>query len=285
MNKLGTVFSVINLGLVAVFVGSMASLIGTSGEYRSKWETDTASLRAELQAEKEGRAQDQARISEQDRQLSDARGTISRTQAELKVETEKRLAAEQRIAELTATINPMSAKLGDLEQAIRMVTTRNTELTREMEQLRSERDAALDKADAAAQLSTQAGEARQMAEKRLSDAEAMLARVTEERDSFRAQLLRAAQEFNFEPSRLGVQPLDLEGVVLQASYEGNTPVIVINKGRNDRIQPGYTFDVYGGSAYKGQIRVSSVNDNNSSATVVRAGTARIAAGDRFRTNL
>lgn len=285
MSKLGTVFSVINLGLAAVFLGSAASLIGTSGEYRRKLEEAESAATKSSEEKDKAIADLQARYAEADGQATRARQENERLKGENAARNEELEAEKLKTAELTASLNGINAKLGDLEQTNRNAANRVSELSRQMEQLRTERDQAMDERDTAVARATQAGEAQQTAEKKLSDKNAQVARLTDEVESARARLMQASKAFGFNPTEVAAQPLDLEGVVLTASYSEGVPIIVINRGRKDRIQPGYVFDVYGGNHYKGQIRVSSVNESNASATVVLPGTAQIAPGDRFKSQL
>ena len=73
--------------------------------------------------------------------------------------------------------------------------------------------------------------------------------------------------------------------MLSVDYVDGNAYVVINLGRKDGVQRGYSYDVYNGATYKGRIQVQTVNDSKSAATVSLAGTAQIAAGDRIVTRL
>ncbi|TAH35259.1 MAG: hypothetical protein EYC70_13580 [Planctomycetota bacterium] len=285
MSSVGKFFLVANLALAAVFVGAAATLVGSAGDWRTKYnelntqfeervkEKDT--LISQLQAEK-------GQLESEVQRLASER---SRLEGELQAALAALSTEKQKNTDLTESLNGINAKLGDLEQTNRAQATQLADAVRQMDQFRSERDQALDQRDAAVSASTTAVETSTLAEGRISELEAQVARLGEDKESAETRLLEASTYYGFDPKDFGIQPLDLEGVVLDAAYDGPGPIVVINIGKKHNVRPGYTFDVYGGSSYKGRIRVDVVNENNSAGTVTMPGNARIAAGDRVRTQL
>ena len=54
----------------------------------------------------------------------------------------------------------------------------------------------------------------------------------------------------------------------------------------DGVKPGYTFEIYDGATYKGQVRVDYVHDNTCSAMILRTRPGQtIRQGDSASTRL
>jgi hypothetical protein len=61
-------------------------------------------------------------------------------------------------------------------------------------------------------------------------------------------------------------------------------LVVLNKGKKDDVKTGYTFSIYKGTQYKGQVRIQDVQDTMSSG-VITAEKKPIEKGDSATTNL
>ena len=284
MSPIGKLFIVLNLALAAVFVGAAASLIGNSQDWRQKYETETQELNDQL-AEKD---QEIARLTGDNNTKADE---ISRLLAE-KASLESQLQAanddlatkDQENADLRERLVSIDGRLGDLQSTNQAQGNQIAELNRRLESLRDERDAALDERDSALEEATAARAEAREASSRLEILEADLARLRQEKEAAETALVTAARMYGFDPAKLRSQP-QMEGIVLEASYDGGTPIVMVNLGARDEVRVGYTFDVYNGPTYKGQIRIEVVNESNSAATVVLPGAVPIQAGDRITTSL
>lgn len=286
MSSIGKFFLIGNLALAAVFLGAAASFVGSADEWRTKHDD----LQANMAEQVKGKETEIANLKAQNGQLTTESDGLKREKQNLSGQLQDATAAltteKQKNADLTESLNGINAKLGDLEQTNRAQSGQIQEMARQVDQLRTERDGALDERDSAVATATQASETAQLAESRIADLSGQVARLTDDKESAESRFLEASKYYGFDPKDFGGgQPLDLEGLVLDASYEGPGPIVVLNIGKNQRVRPGYTFDVYGGSYYKGRVRVDTVNENNSAGTVILEGNARIAAGDRVKTQL
>ena len=285
MSTIGKFFIVVNLALSAVFVGASASLIGTSQEWRSKAEaaqTELAEATAALEQEKADLTSQISQLNEaiarKDTQLTEKEADVSGLTADL--DNERRQNSDMR-----ESLTGIDSRLADLEQTNRTLNNRVTELERDNQSLREERDAALDARDEAVSAQTLAEESARGAEGAASDLRIQLAQASDRAETAETKLSMAARQYNFDLNELGIQP-DLEGMVLAASYSEDPAIVQINLGKEQRVRPGFTFDVYRGNTYKGIIRIELVNASVSSATIseARPGT-RIERGDRVVTRL
>ena len=60
--------------------------------------------------------------------------------------------------------------------------------------------------------------------------------------------------------------------------------MILNKGKKDEVKAGYVFDIYRGSQYKGQVRITDVQEGMSSGLILREMNA-IGRGDSATTSL
>jgi len=284
MSTIGKFFVVLNLALAALFVGASASLIAEAESFRTKYEGavethagEVADLNAQV-ADWTSKYQD---AMNENRRLQQQNGQLAADKSAL----EESLASErQSNTELTERLQGIEGKLADLEGTNREQTNRISELTRQNETLRGERDDALDSRDGALAQATQATEAMQLAQGQASDLSLALARETERADEAEAQLDAVVTHTGVDPATINNQP-QLEGLVLSTETANDTTYVVINIGKQAGVKVGYTFDVYNGATYKGRIKVQTVNETKAAATLEVPGNGSLASGDRIATRL
>lgn len=285
MSTAGKLFTVINLVLAALFVGSAASLIGTSDEYRSKYEEEAAARTADterLEAEVASLTTD---VTTQSGLAQSANTQLSAEQAKVTALDNDVKDARRRNSELNESVSGIEGKLSDLESTNRQHANRIAELENENRSLRDERDEAMDNRDSALAAQTAAEEAQRAAEGSASQLRKELAYANDRGDEAEAKLASVVRMSGIDPAAVdGIQP-DMEGVVLSTSYDQSPALVQINLGKDAKVLQGYSFDVFNGQAYKGKIKVEIVRANSSTCTVSLAAGAQIEAGDRIATNL
>jgi hypothetical protein len=283
MSTIGKFFIVLNLALAGLFVGSAASLINKSDSYRVQLEAKAS----EMEAMKEDK---DAKISEMTsnlRQSQEERNNLNHQNgqlgANLDAEEQRGLTQKQKNDNLEGQLQSIEGKLSDLTQINGELNSDLSDLRRQFTSVRTERDSALDASDAAASTAKGAVEEANFATGEASDLRLELARETERANQTAAQLATAVSLYSIDVSTIGAQPA-MEGTVTSVSEAGGATYVVIDLGRNASVRPGYTYDVFNGSVYKGRISVLTVNESKSAATVAMY-NAPIAAGDRVVTRL
>ena len=284
MSTVGKVFVVLNLALAALFVGAAASLIGTSQEFRSKYDAEVVAHATDNQEKDLAIGDLQGQVEELSRQNQSKSDQIKNKSAQNSALDSDLETERQQNADLRESVGSIDSKLGDLEQNNRSLANRITDLERDNQGLRSERDEALDGRDAAVAAQNSAEESSRSANAKASDLRLELARAVDRAESSEANLAALSRQTGVDINSIGGQP-DLKGVVLDASYQGGAPLVIVNLGKSQTVRPGFTFDVYNGAQYKGQIEVQVVNADTSSCTVKLTGDSNIGRGDRVATNL
>lgn len=284
MSPIGKVFTVVNLVLAALFVGSAAALIQTGQDWRVQYENkdqayqDLEASSAEALAEVE-LARNDAEAAKN--QFASDKAQLESDKAAL--EDELNTQREQN-ADLRERLTSIDGKLGDLESTNRAQQSQITSLTDDAVALRSERDEALDARDEADAARAGAERNATSFERERDELQIALGRANEAVASKEAQLAAVASQYKIDLNNLNDQP-ELAGRVTAVDSTHGTTVVVINLGKNDGVKPGHTFDVYAGGEYKGKIYVETVNASQSAATIQMAGVGEIAVNDAVVTRL
>jgi len=283
MSTIGKFFIVLNLALAGLFVGSAASLINKSDSYRVQLEANVSEMNV-MKDEKDAKISEMTsnlRQSQEERNnLNHENGQLS---ANFDAEKGRGLTQKQKNDTLEGQLQSIEGKLNDLNQTNSDLNSELGGLRRQFESVRSERDSALDARDAAVSTAKGAVEEANLATGAASDLRLKLSRETERANKTAAQLATAVSLYSIDVTTIGAQPA-MEGTVTSVSQAGGATYVVIDLGKNDSVQPGYTYDVFNGSVYKGRISVLTVNESKSAATVAMY-NAPIAAGDRVVTRL
>ncbi|KAA3607114.1 MAG: hypothetical protein DWQ01_15530 [Planctomycetota bacterium] len=285
MSSLGKTFIVVNLVLSALFVGASASLIGTSQEYRKKFEDEQQAkteLEATLNTEKADLQAEVGRLSDD---LVRKDGEITSLKADNATRLQELTDARRQNDDQNGRLESLSQKINSLEQVFRTEQSRNESLNNTVQQLREERDNALDERDAAFAAQSEAEDGQNQAEGQVRELEAQLNRVQDNLDQKEALLAMAAREYSIDFGKLSQPQPDMDGLVLSSSYADGTPIVIINRGKSDGVRVGFTFDVFNGGLYKGQIRVEHVNENSAAARVTLEGEGQIVQGDLISTRV
>lgn len=284
MSPIGKLFTVINLALAALFVGSAAALINTGQTYRQDLEALQTSSAAEI-ADLNGQLATERDNVGIERQAKDgALAQVSALESD-KAALEDDLNTErEQNADLRERLTSIDGKLGDLESTNRQQQSQITDLNDTATALRSERDEALDARDEAEAARADAERNATSYERERDELQIALGRANEAAASADAKLRAVAQTYKIDLNNLNDQP-ELAGRVTAVDGSHGTTVVVINIGKNDGVKPGHTFDVYAGGVYKGKIYVETVNASQSAATIQMAGEGDIAAGDAVVTRL
>jgi predicted RNase H-like nuclease (RuvC/YqgF family) len=284
MSTIGKFFVVLNLVLAGLFVGSAAALIGEADSFRQQYEAEQTA-KNDLQAsmdEEVGRLQ--SLNNQAQSEVARLQGDNSTLNAEKTALTESLETERQQNADLRESLQTIEGKLGDLEGTNRDQANQLDNLRRQYDTVRQERDDALDAREQALATANAAEDSANMANGRASDLELELARALDRAEQAEAQLGTVVALYDVDLASISAQP-QMEGSVLSVDYVDGNAYVVINLGRRDGVQRGYSYDVYNGATYKGRIQVQTVNDSKSAATVSLAGSAQIAAGDRIVTRL
>ena len=285
MSPIGRIFIVVNLGLAVAFLGWASANLANSNKYKTWYETEkTAKEKLDTELN--------ARISElltESNQKENDKNSLTRDKAELDTAnarlTSDLAGARQENADLIASLKAMETQLGQMSSDVASATSDAKEaLSRAQE--------AQDARHAAEQAKLAAEERADGLEQDLEGARSQIAQLEVQLNDTNKKLADTTTALQVledvtgtEHTEIGQQPL-IDGAVIMVSYEIEPGVVLINRGKADNVQRGYSFDVYSGSTYKGRVRVVNVHENTCSAVIEKLYEGRtISQGDSASTQI
>lgn len=264
MSSIGKIFVVVNLVLSLLVVGAAGALLQTEEDASAKLaaaEQAAADAQAELA---EVRSQSEASV----RQLESQKSQLENDKQDLQVARDnadrdaKGEAADNQqlrddLSRLSGTLEALQGDLATSQRRNQDLVDANDGLRREAADAKeAQRSAELARRDAEEAADAIRGQIDQL------DAEltAALEQVQENE-----RMLEVAVASGFDPSAIMAQP-QIEATVADVDTEYD--FVILDKGRADGVQRGFTFDVYRGSDWLGQVRVDNVEESQSVASVI-----------------
>lgn len=281
MSPIGRIFIVLNLVLSAAFLGWASNALSTTEDYKTQLEDANKEHAAALEAK-------EAELSKMQVDLND----VTRQQATFREERDQQKADAERLRTqldeqkrandtMQANLTKIQSTLGDYNNTIAQLTQQKDAAVERAHEAERERDSAVQAKDAAELARRDAVEAQK-------NAETMVADLQSDKADLEAEVSKMATRIAIVQEQTGIALNTVEAVPTINAYildvNPDLGFVVLNKGAKDGVKAGYTFDVYRGSAYKGQVQVRDVQDGMSSA-LIKNQKSPIAKGDQAATRL
>jgi predicted nucleic acid-binding Zn-ribbon protein len=285
MSPIGKIFAVLNIAMAAVFLGFASHNLAAHTSFKEQLETaekkaedDIAALNARLTT-----------ANEENQTLESNNGELRSSNGALKAElgvTQTNLAAER---DDNATYK---TNLEGISSTLEQYQATNESMQARAESAESGRTDAIEGRHTAENERDDAKEAEGQAREELAVAKNDIAQLERDREGLRkeksaleAQLATVVEIYAVDLTKVKAMPA-LNGQILQVIDSIEPGLVSINLGTDDGVQRGFTFDVWAGNTYKGQVRVESVRANMCTALITRPvdGT-KIAGGDKAATRL
>ncbi len=286
MSPIGRMFIVLNLVLAAAFLGWASNALSTVQDYKSQLETEQADHAAtasgkddeisKLQVKMQNLEQDSGRFREE-RDLEKAQK--ERFEGDL---TESKRTNDT----LTASLSGIQSKLGEYKELIDQFSTEKDNFQQLASEATSARDDANDE-KLAAEI------AKRDAEDGLREANSTVASLTEANASLKREVNQMEVKFAVVLAETGINvdsyvavPKIDASVLDVREITDELQLVMLNRGKNHEVKPGFTFDIYRGQTYKGRAKVETVQAEYCSALVTTAVEGKtISTGDRASTRL
>jgi hypothetical protein len=285
MSPIAKLFTVINVVLAGVFLGWAANSLSKADSWKKLHDdlkTKSTAMEAALGAEKstllaEKQQLEAARVAlvaERDDRASE----VERLKGQVSDEERKNNEMRGDVAKFAASIDNITAQNKQLADARDTAQQAARDAEKAKEDAVTAQTAAEAKAsDLETSLHTAEGSVADL-EKTNTSLKKELDSVTTNFESLAAFTKTSIKDFQAMPQ--------IEGRVLDVAMNVKPGLIAINKGSADGVKPGYTFEVYDGKTYKGQVRVEYVHENVCSALVLRSVDGQqIRQGDQASTRL
>jgi hypothetical protein len=285
MSPIGKIFAVVNLILAAAFLGWASNALATSAEYKSKYESEQtahAKTKQDWEAERSSLTTRLTEAESSSARFRQEKEDLANDVASLTTQVKN----EERInSELRANLDKIGGQLGDLvaqNKSLEEAKSRAMQGQNDAERAR----------DAAQQAQAGAEAAQRAAQQQVTTMQRDLAAAAEQERALREELASLDARFKTLVDRTGAnidelmaQPL-IEGRVLDVNKTIEPGLVALNVGSDAGVQRGFTFEVYRGRDYLGQVRVENVRPSMSTALIVRTYEGRdIRQGDMAATRL
>jgi predicted nucleic acid-binding Zn-ribbon protein len=285
MSPIAKIFTVLNLVLAALFLGWAANAVSAGTDFKKRYE-DEASAHKATQA---ALGTEKSTLVAKAQELENARNRLMAERDE----------ANANLTRLREDLTKQESRNGELGASITQIQTT-------LEGINSRAEKAQEDAKRALQAQSEAEKARMTAEAAQRDAESKFADLQQQlgaaetsiadlektRESMRKEATALQNQLDTLVSKTGVSLAEItampliQGRVISTVDTPAPGLVAINKGKTDNVKPGYTFEIYNGGTYKGQVRVDYVHDTTCSAVIVRPVPGQtIRQGDSASTSL
>jgi chromosome segregation ATPase len=282
MSVIAKILIVLNLLLAVVFLGAASTFLGQQESYKIQLENTKQKMQDDLDVEIANRKTADAKATEQERLASTRASEI----AELKGRFEAKETAYSQIIEAH---NTLLGQWERLSQTYKDAVAQNQQLTSEKDALTSEKEQALgekrnaigEKNDAVAEAQRLRSEL-QASKDNEAELEKRLVAMADENDSMDVRLKTYEKEVG--PLSAAIVQKPMKATVSGVHNELN--IVMLSVGRDDGVQVGYTFTIYRGNEYVGQVKIDKVEkDYCSGYSVKELEKSAISVGDDASTRL
>ena len=263
MSTIGKIFVVVNLVLALIVLGAAGALLSRTDVTKK----DVTRLQTELEATKKLLDEDKNSFLEREKLLNAEKQRLQEEKDDLEVARQTFERNNQRLEtdnqQLRDDVTKINSTLAALESTFGATQTRVNELTDQVTQFRSDA--------AEAKTSQTAAEAAQR------EAEAQLAEAQRQIDGLKGDLAAAADKMSTNEKLLEVakaQGLDVTTILAMPRIEANVAEIddqygfvILDKGKNDQVERGFTFEIHRDGQYLGRVKVDEVYNNYATARI------------------
>ncbi len=285
MSTIGKIFVVLNLVLAAAFVGWAANAVSTSGDWKKKY-AEAVELAGK----------DKTVLDEE---LKKVRADLGLAQTDLRSAVSARDEAKRAQDRLTTEKNELDQRVASLGASVTKIETTLESITASKDKAEADRAKAVSAQNAAETARRSAELAQATAEKAQADAESSMRDAQEMIASLEKDKTKLVNETGSLQTTLdtlvantGANLKDFQAVPkIDAAVMGvdrSIPegLVAINAGTSKGVKRGYTFAIFDGATYKGEVKIEFVHGDVSSGLITHTEKGQtIAQGDSATTRL
>ncbi|MEZ5990433.1 MAG: hypothetical protein R3F30_15225 [Planctomycetota bacterium] len=285
MSPIGRTFLALNLVLSGAFLGFSAYYLQNAESYKSKLEGERTTWEQERTAKDNEIKNLRSTKDQLDSDLSSSRSELANVSGDLDRSRDENKTLQGRLDRVEGELSTATASLTGIRTTIEQQSDRIREATAQWLTAIQDKDKAVtERNDMQEELQTVKG---QLA--RLNDSHEALMAETKMKAEKIAELettLDVAVQKVPALKEIVVNAVpDIDGKITAVNAQLNTVVLDVGS-ENAKVAKGYTFKVYNGGKYKGDVMITDVTANASYARIVApAPDVKIQAGDSATTRL
>ena len=282
MSSIGKIFVIVNLVLSLLVLGAAGAMLKKTDVTTKQYEQTLADLNAAKADLETARGE----FAERERSLNADKAKLSQDKESADVDRQtadnKAMKLEADNQQLRDAVTKINSSLQALDATFSSTQQRVIELTDQNAQVRDQMMAAKESAN-------KAEEARGKAEAQVQGLEREIAQLKEGMDTTSGQLAMASKQLEvakaagFDVTSLVAMPR-IDATVAEVNDQYS--FVILDKGRKDNVERGFTFDVHRDGQYLGRVKVDEIFDNYSTARIeLRAPDAKMQRFDKASTYL
>jgi hypothetical protein len=285
MSPIGRIFIVLNLVLSAAFLGWAANNLAQGEKYMADLQAEQDAHQAtkdELGQEISDLTIEKNNFDDAQRKFREERDQVQSRADNLETQLSE---SKRRNEQLNGAVEGIQATLADYNSTIDRLSSEKDRAVETAHAAEAARDDAMDAQASAEQARRDAVDAKNRADTRIADLEAERTALQDSVASLETRLQVLVDVTGVTYENILAQP-DIAGAVLDVRMDLPPGLVLLNVGSSSNVKRGYTFEIFNGGQYKGQVRVENVQDGMCSALVTYLTPgASIAQGDQAKTRL
>ena len=282
MSSIGKIFVIINLVLSVLVLGAAGALLKKTEATKSQVQTaqserDTAKAdldkaRSEFAEREKALNADKQQLTEAKNDLDVARQGLQNNVARLEADNQ---GLRNDVTKINTSLAAIESSFSTTQQRVVELTDQNTQLNQQMIEAKAKaNDAATAQGTAEADLSKANDEIAQLKED--------LGKSQEEASTAN-KLVEVAKAAGFDASLIMAMP-HIEANV--AEVDEQYGFVVLDKGKKDSVERGFTFEIHRDGNYLGRVKVDEIYDDYATARIeIKAPGAKMQRFDHASTYL
>jgi len=265
MGTVGKIFVVLNLFFALAFVAIAAALLAEKDDWKTRYENERDIRRATESVAEADRNVLQAKLDDERRKVDQLRESHLALMKDYENQREENKNLTETQTRLEEKLNRLEESYSSIDDRINDLQRNNERLNRLNLQLEQEKVDARERQRQAEEAYHDMLAALEESEKRLRDAGQQTQAMRRQIEDYKLRYEDMIRQ-GFPASEI-VPPRAIDGLVRAVSDE--VPLVMLSVGKDDGVEPGYTFTVYRGSEYVGKVQVSTVFADSASASILQ----------------
>lgn len=285
MSPIGRIFIVLNLVLAVAFLGWASANLANSQDYKALLDVEQTEhlatkdrLETELSAARTEKNQFEKDLADARTQKDRIEAERTRLESDLKGEQERNNTLAAEVEKIAATLSNYDATNRELADKLEAANTALAAAQDARHEAQNERQTATEaQADLQREL--------ELANDRVASLEEQLTSVQQSLDDKDVALQTLVEHTGTDPREIMAMP-QIDGAVMNVSHAIEPGLVAINRGSDDGVKRGFTFDVYSAGQFKGRVRVETVQPDMCTAVILKTFAGRtIEQGDSASTRI
>lgn len=267
MSSIGKILTFVNVVLAGLFLGWAMKAINENTTWKDTHDKVKTELEAKIRVADEKLTKLSTEKSTADTQLNSLRTEVEAKSTELARTKSDLEETNKKLADWAADLNKVSASVQTMESDRAKLQTEKDKAVQAQRDAEKARDEASSKQLAAEKELGDEKAKNEANASRIADLEKDVNSLTKAKSKVETELASLVTLTGANISSIKAMP-KIDARVTAVAMDVEPGLISINKGSADKVERGFTFEIYDGSTYKGQARVEFVHEHSCAALML-----------------